>query len=1103
MRCPACEVDNSETHRFCSACGERLRHLCPSCGAQSAPKARFCSDCGSVLTQVEHADLNTLHGAMRDLATERKHVSLLFADLCGSLALLDRNPENAKLLLEGVLERMAVSVRKYGGVVNQVMGDGIMAMFGAPMAYEDHALRACHAALHMQEKFGEYASEHERDIVIRIGIASGEVVVGQRGRDLDAQYTAFGRVAHLAARMEQMATPGTIRIEDSTCRLAAQGISVRPLGFANIKGLDEPVRAFELLAAKSEPGQMRREGLLLPFIGREGEVALLRHALDEADAGRGRIVAVVGEPGIGKSRLMREFIDQHVGAPWRVLRAWGSSHLKPAPFSGMAQVLTDCLGLDETADRAERRDTVTGKLEQLGDPLEDHAPALLSLLNVEESEEWLQMPPVQRRRQVAQAAVAALLATARDAPVLIAVDDLQWIDADSLAIFSSLAQAIGKGRLLFLVNYRPNHSHDWHGNLNYVQIPLNSLTEYEADRFLDELLGRNEQLAELRVQLLEGTGGNPFFLEELVRNLTASGALAGTPGDYRPTADIEDLEVPATVQDVLAARIDRLPPHAKRLLQMASAIGYQVEQPVLAELSDLNERDLADNLKYLESAELLLHDAADLENQLVFRHALTHDVAYHSLLKPQRRELHRSIVAALTGLYPNDYDDRLETLAFHAQRGEQWHEALDYLMAAGKQALSRSACQRAVACFEDGLDVIGRLPEDTKLDTVGVSLRLEMRNSLMPLGRHREILPYLREAEALELKLGDQRTLAQIYSHMAHYYWLVGEWDHAIENGRKALRRAEDTQDFGLNIVTRFSLGLATYSIADFEGAITYLSANTEQLVDEHLNRHYGLFALPSVVSRGWLAWCQAEIGRFDDALVMAKESKTIADEIGRPFDRVQGLLGLGGTLLMRGEVSEAKPLLEAAVIICEETETKILLPRVAALLACAHAMCGRTKKARSLSERCVRDAESMNLTAMWALCLRWVGEVDLLTGRPDEALRVANDMLRECRRSGEAGHEAWAHYLKGAALAETASSDRALQSLGEALDLTHKLNMVPLRARILLRRAELHEADGHRSPAAEDREASTTLLHDMKMNFWLDRPGPADAVPVRTIETP
>src|SRR5712691_2598594 len=676
------------------------------------------------------------------LEGERKQVTVLFADLKGSMELLaERDPEEARQLLDPVLDRMMAAVHQYEGTVNQVMGDGIMALFGAPLAHEDHAVRACYAALRMQEAVKQYATEVQRahgvPIHMRVGLNAGEVVVRSIGSDLHMDYTAVGQTTHLAARMEQMAMPGAILITPAVLGLVEGFVQVKALGSMPVRGLRNPVEVYEVTGAGVVRSRLQAAAArgLTRFVGRQPELETLQQALAQAQAGHGQVVALVGEAGVGKSRLLYEFGHSHHTQGWLVLESASVSYGKATPYFPVVDLLKRYCHVEERDDPRTIRAKVTGQILTLDEALQATIPALLALLDALPADSpFLTLDPPQRRQRTLDGLKRLLVRESQVQPLLLVCEDLHWIDTETQALLDSLVESVPTAQLLLLVNYRPEYQHGWGSKTYYRQLRLDPLAPASADEFLQALLGADLSLAPLKPLLIARTGGNPFFLEESVRTLVETGMLVGERRAYRLAKALGSLQVPATVQAVLAARIDRLPLEDKRLLQTAAVIGTEVPWPLLQAIADGPEEALHQGLTRLQAAEFLYEARLFPELAYTFKHALTHEVAYGSLLQERRRALHARIVEAIEGLYADRLTDQIERLAHHAVRSELWDKAVAYCRQAGGRAAARSAYREAVAYFEQALAALAHLPERRDTLEQAIDLRCDLRTALLPLG---------------------------------------------------------------------------------------------------------------------------------------------------------------------------------------------------------------------------------------------------------------------------------------------------------------------------------------------------------------------------------
>jgi class 3 adenylate cyclase/tetratricopeptide (TPR) repeat protein len=1030
----------------------------------------------------------------RGLEGERKQVTVLFADLKGSMELLaDRDPEEARKLLDPVLEHMMEAVHHYEGTVNQVMGDGIMALFGAPLAHEDHAVRACYAALRMQEAVRRYSGDLRRaqgvEVQIRVGLNSGGVVVRSIGSDLRMDYTAVGQTTHLAARMEQLAAPASIRLTAETLRLAEGFVQVAPLGPVPVKGLGEPVEVFELMgagAARTRLEAAARRGLTR-FVGRSAELEELRGALDRAAQGRGQVVAVVGEPGVGKSRLFWELLHSHRVHGWLLAQSASVSYGKATAYLPVIELLRGYFAIEGHDDPRRIREKVTGKVLTLAPALAPMMPALLALLDVpvDDAAAWRALDPLQRRQQTLDTVKRLLLRESEIQPLIVVFEDLHWIDSETQALLDGLVDSLPAARLLLLVNYRPEYRHDWGSRTYYRQIRIDPLPHETADELLEALLGGDAALAPLKQLLVRRTEANPLFLEESVRGLVETGALAGDRGAYRLTRPVEQLTVPATVQAILAARIDRLAPEAKRLLQAAAVIGKDVPMPLLMAIADAPEADVRAELARLQAMEFLYETRLFPELEYTFKHALTHEVTYQSLLRERRQGLHARIALAIERLAPERVVEQAERLAHHALRGEQWDRAVAHLRQAGLRAMARGANQEAVTHLEQALEARRHLPETREMTELTIEIHVDLRNALLPLGERVRMGRHLEEAEVLARKLGDQRSLARIATFMVIQCVVTGDYDRAVGFGEEGLAIAGTLGDRAIEVVATTFLGLTRVAKGEFGDAVRLLERNLALDGDLRFER-FGAPGIQSVLSRAYLADALAELGRFDEAIGHAEEAVRIAETADHPFSLYNGLFHLGRSALLRGERLRAIRALERCLELCRTSQMVAGASAVAATLAAGYALVGRAEEAFPLMADAVADLRARGVTHFRSpLVLLGAGGVCLAAGRLDEATGHAREAVALARRLGARGHEAHALCLAGdvASARDRAEADARYQ---EALALGGALGMRPLVAHCHLGLGRLRRRAGQRPQAQEHVALATTLYREMGMSAWL-----------------
>jgi class 3 adenylate cyclase/tetratricopeptide (TPR) repeat protein len=1108
MKCPRCQHENPSQAKFCLECGGRFAHQCSQCGTELPAGAKFCLECGRAIggptTRQERfsspESYTPKHLAERILNSkaalegERKQVTVLFADLKGSMELLaERDPEEARKILDPVLERMMEAVHRYEGTVNQVMGDGIMALFGAPLAHEDHAVRACYAALRMQDAVRRYSDELRSaqgvEVQIRVGVNSGDVVVRSIGSDLRMDYTAVGQTTHLAARVEQLAAPGSIRLTAAALHQAEGFVQVTPLGPVPIKGLGEPIEVFELVgagAARTRLEAAARRGLTR-FVGRSAELKQLGDALDQASLGHGQVVAVVGEPGVGKSRLFWELIHSHRVHNWLIMQSASVSYGKATAYLPVIELLRGYFQLESRDDPRKIREKVTRKVLTLAPALAHAVPALLALLDVlEEEASWQALDPLQRRQQTLDSVKRVLLRESEVQPVIVVFEDLHWIDGETQALLDSFVESLPAARILLLVNYRPEYHHAWGGKTYYRQLRIDPLPPESADELLAALLGTDAALGPLKQLLVDRTEANPLFLEESVRALVETAALAGERGTYRLTRPVEQLKISATVQAILAARIDRLGSEAKRLLQAAAVIGKNVPLPLLLAIAEAPEPTVRAELTHLQTAEFLYETQLFPDLEFTFKHALTHEVAYQGLLHQQQCALHARIVEAIERLIPERVADQAERLAYHALRGELWEKAVAYLRQAGLRAMARAAYRETIDHLEQALAALHRLPESREKTELTIDIRLDLRTALNALGDHPRMSEHLHAAEMLARTLADQHRLGRIATFMVIQCLATGDYDKAVRFGQEALAVARTLGDRSIEVVAMTFLGVTHTATGAFRDATTMLERNVALEGDLRYERFWAT-GIQSAFSRAQLADVLSQIGRFEEAIGYAEAAVQIAETADHPLTLHWGLFYLGLAQLRRGNFPRATRALERGLDLCRTWQIAPGNSVAAATLGAAYSLAGRADEALPLVAGAVEEFRNRQIHARPAYILQCAGTTYLSAGRIDEAASHAREALALSRRLGARASEAHVLCLAGD-VALTSGAEDTEGCYRQAQALAGELGMRPLTAHCHLGLGKLYHRTGKHEQAREHLTTATTMYREMGMTYWLEK---------------
>jgi len=1011
------------------------------------------------------------------IAGERKQVTVLFADFNASLErVAGAEPEVTRPLIDAVLGAMIEAVHRHGGTVDQIRGDGIMALFGAPLALEDHAVKACYAALAMHEITPPTENLRRilgREVQVRVGLNSGDVALRSVGGEARLDYAAVPETTRLAAEMEQAARPGSSLITAATLQLAEGFVQVGSTEHADVFELAAPSGARSRLEAAIARG-------LTHFVGRDAEIAHVRAAIERARDRRGQVIALVGEPGVGKSRLTWEVARAARGQGWLVLETGSTSASKAPPYVPLADLLRDYFGLTAQGEPAHTRERIAQRLQALDLALREQVIPLLAILDVPADDaEWERRDARDRRHRMLNGARQLILAASRETPVLLVVDDPQWIDSETQAFLDLLVESVPAARVALVVNYRPEAEHRWSGKTYYTQIRVDPLAAPSAGALLDALVGREAALDALKRVLVERTEGNPFFLEESVRALIETGALVGERGAYRLLAPLPNVEVPATVHAVLAARIDRLPPDGKALLHAASAIGIDVPLALLRSIADLPEEALRSQLERLQAAEFLYETQLLPDSEYTFKHELTHDVAYGSLLPERRRALHARIADAIERLYPGRLAEHIDDLAHHALHGELWDRAVDFHRRAAA-AVTRVAYADAAVYYERALTALGRLPETREHREQAVDLHFELALCLYSTGRFNRAMAAYREAERLAVALGDDHRVARVCTGLA--YLLGSEADHhgSIEAGERALVLAARIADPELQTWTSVGMAREYFAIGDYQRGIERARAALDTRGAAATSARSRNLPTP-VGSRTWLALCLASRGQFDESVAWATAAVELADKGSPLVAQLWANYTLGRVHCIRGHFAQALASLERAAALLERGPFPIYAPRVLASLGTVYTAGGSPKDGLALLERAAAEGEANRVLYEHAMVLVQLGEAQL-ESCPDEAERRGIQALELARRHGERGSEAWAGHLlsRASAARPPARLDAAFAHATQALALADQLGLRPLVAHCHLGLGRLYERAGKSGEAQEHLTSALSMYGEM-----------------------
>jgi class 3 adenylate cyclase/tetratricopeptide (TPR) repeat protein len=942
---------------------------------------------------------------------ERKQVTVLFADVSGSMDLAEQqDPEEWRKIMQRFFTTLAEAVRRFEGTVDKFTGDGIMAVFGAPIAQEDHAQRACYAALRMLEDVAEYAAELRRgqglNFSTRIGINSGEVVAGGIGPDQGGEYTAIGHTVGLAQRMEALAEPGKAYVTEHTAALARGFLDLTDLGQFEIKGASRPVRVFELAGvgeARSRLDLARERGLS-HFVGRTEEMTTLAAALSRAQAGEGGAVGIVAEPGIGKSRLSYEFVQRCREQGVEVFEAQAQAHGRSIPFMPVLQMLRSFFGIGDREPGQLAREKIAGRALLLDPGFAEDLPLLFDFLGVPDPDRPVpQMSPEGRQRALGAVVCRIVNAPARRKTLVLVVEDLHWVDEGSAAMLGDLIETVRGTNTLALVNYRPEYSPPWEGVDGYATIRPEPLSQADTRELLAHLAGPDPSLDGLEEAIHERTQGNPFFIEEIVRELAESGYLAGERGAYRLARPIEDAGVPVTVQAVLAARIDRLRAPAKRLLQAASVLGREFSAEALALAAELEQAEIDPLLAELIAAGFLYEAELYPERLLAFRHPLTREVAYGTQLGDQRAPTHAAAARALAELNLDRHDELSALIADHFEQGREPLEAARWSARAAHWT-GHSRPRESLRLWRKVMELVAGLEEDEETATLAVSSRLLQLQYAWRLGMEREEEERLAaEVEEIATRRGDLRALALLRVAVAVRPGVDRNVEDWLAAAADANRLADESGDLHLRVAVR---GAGSYAflmagdLAGFERALDEILELTGADPAIGAGVVLGSPVAWALMGKGMVRNEQARHEEAEELLERALEVALTADD-PETASWIRG--SQAGLLAIRGEIEAS---LAVARRNCELTDRLgDVFSRSLALANLAWAQLAAEEFEASLDS--IETAERMYREAMgsggemeaWRGALRAQALRGL--GRTEESVELAGWAVETSRRRG------------------------------------------------------------------------------------------------------
>jgi class 3 adenylate cyclase/tetratricopeptide (TPR) repeat protein len=1098
MRCPRCQQGNPVHARFCLGCGARLVLACSACGAELPAGARFCLQCGQAAAAGAPAAgpqaYTPKHLADRILTSksalegERKQVTVLFVDVVDSSWLAERlDPEDMHEVMDRVLRLMASTIHRYEGTVNQFLGDGLMALFGAPLALEDHAFRAVEAAISIQETIAGYSAELKRqralELTLRLGLNTGLVVVGKIGDDLRMDYTAVGDTTHLAARLQALAEPGTILMTDATRRHAEGFVLYEPLGQRPVKGRTQPVPMFRVSGRRPRRTRLEVQADLglTTLSGRQRELRSLHDCLDRAKHGNGEAVGIRGEPGVGKSRLVYEFRRtlENEAITWLEGRCVGYG--ASTPYLPILDMLRTHFQIDDGDNVLQIDQKLRHRAEHIALEPDGALPFLRELFGLPGDDEALkQFDAKERRRKIFETVRALIAAEAGRRPVILVLEDLQWIDQTSAELLAFLVGSLPSIRALLITTYRPDYVLPWSDTASWTQIALDLLTDTEVQTMVAGILDSRVVPPSLFRVVQQKAEGNPLFIEEMTASLRERGLIECRDGEVVWTDD-HRVEIPTTVQDIIRARLDRLGDPVKRTAQTAAVIGREFSLTVLSRVAE-EPHDVPRDLGLLTRVELVHESRSFPELEYIFKHAVIQDVAYQTLLVARRKELHAAIARAVEDIYADRLDEHAATLAYHYAHTDHVAEATQYAIAAGDGAARLSANSEARTYYEQALSLARSLSPSPHVSRRQIDVVLRLAQVAMTRHHFERDLKELSDAREQAAKLEDEARLGQVLYWLGRTHYVMGDRQTALAHAAESLSIADARGDEALaappvNLIGRIHLS------SDFRKASEMMARSADQM------RQLGN-KIEESTAAGFAGHVYGYMGQFARALEYADRGVRVAREIRNPFAEAAGLLYRGVVQVQRGEWSFAIADLDNAEELAERAGDRFRVYIIKFWSGRAHTWAGNARRGKTILEQSLAIAETLGTTLFLTMPKAFLAETLVALGEVEDVPRLCQEAIELAEKVGDQQGGSLARRGLAMALLHLKPLDRprSESAMVEAIRQQENMGARPELARSYASYAKLLTAFGELARADACRATAMSMFRELEMAWDLAR---------------
>jgi len=1120
MQCPKCQFENPQGIKFCGECGAKLERLCPSCNSSSPPNFKFCGECGhkldvpaetspkdlsfdEKLTKIQKylpKGLTEKILSQRDrIEGERKQVTVLFCDMEGFTTFSEKmGPEDAYNIMDQVYEILIHKVHDYEGIVNEMTGDGIMALFGAPIALEDAPQRAIRSSLSIHREIAKFNDKMKQDkdnilpLRMRIGIHSGPVVVGTLGNDLRVEFKAVGDTVNLASRTEGLAEPGTTYITEDTFKLAEGFFRFEALGERKIKGKEEPVRIYRAIAPSTRRTQfdISAERGLTPFVGRDRELELLLEGFERARTGRGQAYSIMAEAGLGKSRLLYEFRKAVAHENVTFLEGKCLSYSKNVAYHSVIDILRANFNIKEGDVDLEIKEKVIEGLKILNIDEASSLPYILELLSVKDSGiDKISMSPEIKKSRIIEAVKRITLKGSEIKPLIVATEDLHWIDKSSEEYLQHLMDSISGARIFLIFTYRPDFVHTWGAKSYHSHVNLNRLSNRESLAMASHLLGTEAFEKDLEELILEKTEGVPFFTEEFIKSLKDLQIIEKKESSYRISKDVGAVRIPAKIQDVIMARVDSLPEGAKDIIQTASVVGREFNHELVKRVIDHPEKHLLSHLSVLKESELIYERGIYPHSTYIFKHALTQEILYDSLLRKRREEIHEKIGLTIEQIYTEKLEEFYEILAYHYSKCGNLEKACQYLRISGEKASRSYSNREAFQFYKRAINLLKKLPETDENRKEQLYIYRLLSDCMYPLGYPEGSLQILQEGGKLSEESGDEWSLANFHRNIGWYFGLKGKSLQAIEYQKKSLKDAKKIKDFKLTMQVTTELCISYARVGNHYKVIDVASG-----VIDYLEGMKGKPELFQTVAVNYSRLCSIYgqslglLGDFKKGITYCEKSIVAGDKIGDIFNLAVCEFHYGNLYVYIGDPKLAIKHHENSIRYHEESKSIGFSPMSVSLLGYAYYLLGNAVSGKNYAEKGLKLKLESGLGVFTSL-FHWVlSQIELDIGNSKAAKSHAEMALKLSQEHNQRHFEglAWVSLGRIYGNSDPSQYEEATEQILKGIEIFEELKHKPFFSQGYFYLGELCSNTGRKERALENLTKAEGLFQELGMNFWL-----------------